>query len=114
MTSKIEYLQQLILKNNHEEISNLLHEKSDFVNEKDSRGRTALVYLMDKLGLKEITPEHFKKTALILLNKGADPTQLSSYLDGNTLLHHLVVSNKNGIHDKDIDNGFVAKSCLLR
>ncbi len=92
---------QLVLANkagcNDDAISQLLKENPELVNTKSS----ALKLLLNQWDAKECSLEDFKKTALLLIELGADASVGDSHF-GHTFLHHLVLANKEGCNDEVI------------
>ena len=99
-------LQHLVFTNsegtNNKEITELLKRDKNLVNVKNGFGLTSLQYLMNKLINFGCSLADFKKSAMLLVNNGADLTVKDRTNTQGTLLHHLVRTNKEGVNDKEI------------
>src|SRR5580704_4050590 len=99
-------LHHLVLTNKdgaHDEaITELLKLQSVNVDAKDAYGNSALRSLINQAQSNQCSAKDFKKTAMLLARHGADLSVSGSAAPYRTVLHHLVLTNKNGAHDKAI------------
>ena len=89
--------------NNHEiaELTGLTVMK-DFINIPDGFGCTPLQALNNQLVYGKCTLDDYKKTAMYLIQLGADPSKQDTGSTKGTVLHHLIRTNKNNINQKEI------------
>jgi ankyrin repeat protein len=113
---------------NDQEITEVLGLKKAKVDVKNGYLRTALSCLIDQFQKKQCSVDDFKRSALLLAQHGADLSVHGNNDPYNTLLHCLVLSNKEGVNDQaitevlglkkakvDVQNGYsrTALSCLI-
>lgn len=110
-------LHHLILTNvsacNEKEICRLLSFKKDIVNIKDGFGNTPLQVLMNQMHDKSCSLEDFKKTAMLLANKGANLNVKDTRDFKGTLLHLFISTNENNRNDKVIASLLALKKELV-
>ena len=87
---------------NDKEISDLIALSNTIVNARNGYGQSALTALINQLVSEQCSIDDFKRSAMLLARAGADLTARGSTHSENTLLHCLVISNKNGANDKEI------------
>lgn len=83
-------------------IAELLDLKSANVDARDAYGCTALSSLINQVQSNQCTMEDFKRTAMLLARNGADLSVYGREAPYKTLLHHLVLSNQEGVNDAAI------------
>ena len=87
---------------NNQAISGLLIIKSSLIHARDGFGCTPLQTLLNQFINKKCTLGEFKKYAMMLAKFGANLEVQDTGETKGTLLHHLILTNKSGINDKDI------------
>ena len=98
---------------NDKEINELLILQKDKVNAKTGNNLTALTSLIDQLMSKQCSMDDFKRTAMLLAHGGADLAVYGSTPPFNTLLHCLVLTNEQEIHDKEVTEILKLKSDIF-
>ncbi|WP_367606753.1 ankyrin repeat domain-containing protein [Legionella sp. W05-934-2] len=98
---------------NDKEITELLTLKKDTVDAKSAYGRTTLTSLINQFQNEECSLDDFKRSAMLLAKHGADLTVTGSSGSYNTLLHCLVLSNKDEVNDKEISELVKLKTDLF-
>jgi ankyrin repeat protein len=87
---------------NDKEITEVLTLQKSLANVKNAKEYTPLQVLMIMFVSGQCTLQDVKRTAILLVNHGADVTVRDNYSEGNTLLHHLVIENGEGVNDQEI------------
>jgi len=84
------------------EITELLTLDKNLINATNKEGYTPLKLLITQFDYKKLTFDKFIKQAMFLVKNGADPTTQSPHSPANTLLHEVVLANKNNAYDNEI------------
>jgi ankyrin repeat protein len=99
-------LHHLVLTNKDEAhdqaIIELLKLKPGLIDVKDAYGNSALRSLLNQATINRCSAEDFKRTAMLLASNGADLSVCGNSAPYRTLVHHLVLTNKDGVHDEAI------------